>query len=96
MILHHTILSGGLVNVYSIYLQWKFYCHTSYVLVVQESCLIETSLLRTQNMCCGLVKGGLDDVYSIYLEVLYPSLDLPWHFVVFHEICQIFNRFHRK
>ena len=25
MILHHTILSGGLVNVYSIYLQWKVY-----------------------------------------------------------------------
>ena len=25
MILHHTILSGGQVNVYSIYLQWKFY-----------------------------------------------------------------------
>ena len=44
--------------------------HTSYVLVAQESCLIETTLLRTQNMCCGLVKGGLDDVYSIYLEVL--------------------------
>ena len=32
-------------------------------------CLIETALLRTQNMCCGLVKGGLDAVYSIYLEV---------------------------
>ena len=43
---------------------------TSYVLVVQESCLNETALLRTQNMCCGLVKGGLDDVFSIYLEVL--------------------------
>ena len=74
----------------------RFISHTSYVLVVQESFLIETSLLRTQNICCGLVKGGLDDVYSIYLEVLYPSLDLPWHFVVFHGICQIFNRFHRK
>ena len=48
----------------------RFISHTSYVLVVQESFLIETSLLRTQNMCCGLVKGGLDDVYSIYLEVL--------------------------
>ena len=48
----------------------SFISHTSYVLVVQESCLIETALLRTQNMCCGLVKGGLDDFYSIYLEVL--------------------------
>ena len=26
----------------------------------------------------------------------HPSLDLPWHFVVFHGICQIFYRFHRK
>ena len=43
----------------------NFNSHTSYVFVVQESCLIETALLRTQNLCCGLVKGGLDDVYSI-------------------------------
>ena len=48
----------------------RFISHTSYVLVVQESCLNETALLRTQNMCYDLVKGGLDDVYSIYLEVL--------------------------
>ena len=26
----------------------------------------------------------------------HPSLDLPWHFVVFHGICKIFYRFHRK
>ena len=26
----------------------------------------------------------------------FPSLDLPWHFVVFYGICQIFYRFHRK
>ena len=37
MILQLTILSGGLVNVYSIYLNGNFNSHTSYVLVVQES-----------------------------------------------------------
>ena len=48
----------------------RFISHTSYVLVVQKSCLIQTTLLRTKNICCGLVNGGLNDVYSIYLEVL--------------------------
>ena len=51
----------------------SFISHTSYVLVVQKNCLIETTLLRTKNICCGLVNGGLNDVYSIYLEVLYTS-----------------------
>ena len=70
MILNHTILSGGLVNVTQLTCNVSFISHTSYVFVVQESCLNETALLRTQNMCCGLVKGGLNDVYSFYLEVL--------------------------
>ena len=52
----------------------SFISHTSYVLVVQKSCLIETALLRTKNICCGLVKGGLNDVYSIFLKFYKPHI----------------------
>ena len=77
VILHQALLSVCLVDVYSIYL--SFY-HT-YVLGAQKRRFNETVLLRTHNMCCGLVRRKvilhqallsvcLVDVYSIYLSFL--------------------------
>ena len=56
VIMHPTLLSAGLVDVYSIYLK-SCLSHTSYVLGAQKFFLCETVILSTQNMCCGLVKG---------------------------------------
>ena len=75
VILHQALLSVCLVDVYSIYLSF-FVSHT-YVLGAQKSCFSETVLLRTHNMCCGLVGRKvilhlallsvcLVDVYQIY------------------------------
>ena len=78
VILHQALLSACQVDVYSIYLSY-FIGHTSYILGAQKSRFSETVLLRTHNVCCGLVerKGILHqtllsvcqvDVYSIYLS----------------------------
>ena len=77
--LHQALLSVCLVDVYSIYLSF-FVSHTC-VLGAQKTCFSETVLLRTHNMCCGLVGRRvilhqallsvcLVDVNSIYLSFL--------------------------
>ena len=55
VILHQALLSVCLVDVNSIYLGF-FISHTSYILGAQKRCFSETVLLRTHNMCCGLVE----------------------------------------
>ena len=42
-------------------------------------------LIFDENINCGYM-----------LELPHPSLDLLWHFVVFHGICKIFYGFHGK
>ena len=80
VILHQALLSVCQADVYSIYLSF-FISHTSYILGAQKSRISETVLLRTHNMCCGLVERKvilhqallsvyLVDVYSIYLSFL--------------------------
>ena len=75
VILHQALLYVCLVDVNSIYLSF-FISHTSYILGAQKSRFSETVLLRTHNMCCGLVERKvilhqvllsvcLVDVYSI-------------------------------
>ena len=54
VILHQALLYECLVDVYPIYLSF-FISHTSYVLVAQKGRFSETFLLRTHNMCYGLV-----------------------------------------
>ena len=71
---------SGLVDVNSIYLSF-FISHTSYILGAQKSRFSEMVLLRTHNMCCGLVGRKVIlhqallsvcqvDVYLIYLSFL--------------------------
>ena len=48
-------------------------------------------LKKRQNLL-QIIGGALWVIFSRKC----PSLDLPWHFVVFHGICKIFYGFHRK
>ena len=50
VILHQELLSA-LLNLLKFFIS-----HTSYVLVAQKRRFSETVLLRTHNMCCGLVE----------------------------------------
>ena len=79
VILHQALLSVCLVDVYYFYLSF-FVSHT-HVLGAQKRRFNETVLLRTYNMCCGLVRRKVIlhqallsvcqvDVYSIYLSFL--------------------------
>ena len=62
-----------------------FISHTSYILGAQKSRFSETVLLRTDNMCCGLIGRKvilhqallsvcLVDVYQIYYIFLKPHI----------------------
>ena len=53
VILHQALLSVCQVDVNSIY--FSFFVSHTHVLGVQKSRFGETVLLRTHNMCCGLV-----------------------------------------
>ena len=66
-ILHQALLSVCQVDVNSTYLSF-FISHTSYILGAQKSCFSETVLLRTHNMCCGLV-GRMVILHQALLSV---------------------------
>ena len=79
VILHQALLSVCQVDVNSIY--FSFFVSHTHVLGVQKSCFSETVLLRTHNMCCGLLNENVIlhqallsvcqvDVNSIYLSFL--------------------------
>ena len=55
VVLHQSLLPGGLVGVYSIVL--SFFKATHHMFWELKSRLDEIGLLSTPNMCCGLVKG---------------------------------------
>ena len=56
VILIQALLSVCQVDVYSIYLFFLYISYTSYILGAQKSRFSEMVLLRTHNMCCGLVE----------------------------------------
>ena len=68
VILHQALLSVCLVDVNSIYISF-FISHTSYILGAQKSRFSETVLLRTNNMCCGLVERKVVILHQTYMCV---------------------------